>query len=415
MTHMTPTHPDELKSADPARGIQYDVPGEPSLVSDARALAPLIRRHAPDAERNRRISREVLAALREAGFFRMLLPRSLGGLEVDPLTCALVVEKIAAADSAAAWTLQAGNTGAWWSARLPKKGVEEIYGADPSALQAAAFHPPQRAVEVPGGFRVTGRGPLASTIHDAEWLFLSAVVMDGDQPRMMEGRPVTIALVIRAREARIVDTWQSLGMRGTDSNDVVMDDVYVPAARTFPLMPDFEPNAYYGGPLYRFPGMAIVQLMIAPVQLAVGRGAVDEFRELALRKTAFGFASPLRERTPVQATLARAEGMLRAARVLYHDTLARAWSTVLAGEWPTLELKADLVLAAAHAASTAAAVVGMVHQLAGTTAIYERSALERHFRDANTVKHHGFMSENRFEVVGQVYLGVPPEFPLIAF
>jgi indole-3-acetate monooxygenase len=107
--------------------------------------------------------------------------------------------------------------------------------------------------------------------------------------------------------------------------------------------------------------------------------------------------------------------MLRAARLLYYDTLARVWRAALADEPVTLEQKADLALAGAHAASTAATVVGMVHQLGGTTGIYERSPLERHFRDANTLRHHGFMSENRFEVVGQVYLGVPPEFPLIAF
>ena len=386
-----------------------------SLVSDARALAPLIREHAPEAEQNRRISPKVIAALREAGFFRMLLPRSLGGLEVDPVTCSRVVEEIAAADSAAAWTLQAGNTGAWWSARLPKEGVEEIYRVDPDSLQAAAFHPPQRAVEAPGGFRVTGRGPLASTIHDAEWLFLSAIVMDGDQPRMVDGMPVMIALVIRAREARIVDTWRSLGMRGTDSQDVVMDDVFVPTARTFPLVPTFEPNPYYSGPLYRFPGMATVIVAVAPVSLAVARGAVDEFRGLAQRKSAFGFTVPLRERTTVQAALAKAEGMLRAARLLYYDTMGGVWKKVGAGEAATLEEKADLALAGAHAASTAATVVGMMHQLAGSTGIYERSPLERLFRDANTLRHHGFMSENRFEVVGQVYLGVPPEFPLIAF
>ena len=386
-----------------------------TLLSQARDLASLIRRHAPDAELNRRVSPEVLSAMREAGLFRMLLPRALGGLEVDPVTCSLVVEEVAAADSAAAWTLQAGNTGAWWSARLPAEGVEEIYGDDPSVLQAAAFHPPQRATEVPGGFRITGRGPLASTIHDAEWLFLSAVVMDGDKARMVEGMPVMIAFVIRAQEARIEDTWRSLGMRGTDSNDVIMDDIFVPASRTFPLVPEFEPNLHYSGPLYRFPGMAAVIMVIAPVPLAVARGAVDEFRELARRKSAFGFTTPLSQRAPVQAALARAEGMLRAARLLYYDTLARVWRTALAGEPVTLEQKADLALAGAHAASTAATVVGMVHQLGGTTGIYERSPLERHFRDANTLRHHGFMSENRFEVVGQVYLGVPPEFPLIAF
>jgi alkylation response protein AidB-like acyl-CoA dehydrogenase len=411
---MTTTYADPVDAV-PAPGSERDNPDAARLLSDARSLAPLIRQHAPDAERNRRMSPQVLVALRDGGFFRMLLPRAVGGLEVDPVTCSRVVEEIAQADSAAAWTLQAGNTGAWWSARLPAEGVEEIYGAGPSVLQAAAFHPPQRAVEVPGGFRINGRGPLASTIHDAEWLFLSAIVMDGQQPRLHDGLPEMIAFVIRAREARIEETWRSLGMRGTDSNDVIMDDVFVPASRAFPLMPSFEPNRYFPGPLYRFPGMAAVIMVIAPVALAVGRGALDELRELAGRKAAFGFTVPLAQRAPVQGTLARGEGMLRAARLLYYDTMARVWKTVLAGDAATLEQKADLALAGAHAASTAAAVAGMMHQLAGTTGIYERSPLERHFRDACTLRHHGFMSENRFEVVGQVYMGEQPEFPLIWF
>lgn len=406
---MTTTHPHPIEA--PAASTADAT----RLLSDASTLAPLIRQHTGEAERNRRISPKVVAALRDGGFFRMLLPRALGGFEVDPVTCSRVVEEIARADSAAGWTLQAGNTGAWWSARLPAEGVEEIYGGNASVLQAAAFHPPQRAVEVPGGFRVSGRGPLASTIHDAEWLFLSAVVMDGDQPRMVEGIPQVIALVIRAGEARIEDTWRSLGMRGTDSNDVIMDDVFVPASRTFPLAPVFEPNRYFTGPLYRYPGMGSVIMIVAPVALAVGRGALDEFRELARRKTAFGFTAPLSRRTPVQGTLARAEGMLRAARLLYYDTLDRVWQTVRAGEPATLELKADLAVAGAHAGSTAATVAGMVHQLAGTTGVYERSPLERHFRDANTLRHHGFISENRFEAAGQVYLGEEPEFPLIRF
>ena len=130
-----------------------------TLLSQARDLASLIRRHAPDAELNRRVSPEVFSAMREAGLFRMLLPRALGGLEVDPVTCSLVVEEVAAADSAAAWTLQAGNTGAWWSARLPAEGVEEIYGDDPSVLQAAAFHPPQRAARFPADSASRAAGP----------------------------------------------------------------------------------------------------------------------------------------------------------------------------------------------------------------------------------------------------------------
>jgi alkylation response protein AidB-like acyl-CoA dehydrogenase len=385
------------------------------LLASARKLGPLIREHADAAERNRRLSPEVFAALTDTGLFRLLLPRSLGGLEVDPVTCSRVVEEIAGFDSAAGWALQAGNTGAWWAARLPKEGTEEVYANNPSAPVSAAFHPPQRAVETAGGFRITGRGPLASNIHDAEWLFLTALVMDGNQPRMIGGAPHIIGMMLRAGEIEIVDTWYSLGMRGTDSNDVVIHDVFVPASRTFPLAPEFEPGPHDRGPLYRFPGIGAAFFAIAPVPLAVARGAISEVRDLAQRKTAFGFARPLRDRAVVQVALARAEAMLRAARLLYYDTMEAAWDRTLAGTPHTLEQKADLLLGATHLATTAASVTDTMHRVAGTSGVYAASPLERHFRDAQTLRHHGFLSENRLEAVGQVYCGVAPEFAMVAF
>jgi alkylation response protein AidB-like acyl-CoA dehydrogenase len=385
-----------------------------SLLATARGLGPLIREQADLAEQRRRLAPEVIAGLRQSGLFRLLLPRSLGGLEVDPVTCSMVVEEIAAFDSCAGWALQAGNSGAWWAARLPTEGVLEIYGDDPSAAMSAAFHPPQQAVETAGGYRVTGRAPLASNIHDAEWLFLTALVMDGDGPRMIGETPMVIALVPRTSEVKVVDTWYSLGMRGTDSNDVVMDGTFVPKTRTFPFSPEFEPSAHHRGPLYRLPAMAGASFLIAPVPLAVARGAIAELKAVAEKKTALGFNRPLRDRNAVQASLARAEAMLRAARLLYYHTLDAAWARAVRGERFTLEQKADLLLAGTHAATTAAKVTDMMHRLAGTTGIYARSRLERHFRDAETLRHHGILSENRFETVGQVYLGVQPEFPLVA-
>lgn len=397
-------------------------PSEPSvspererLLAAARELAPLIREHAGAAERERRLAPEVVTALARSGFFRLLLPRSLGGLEVDPPTCSRVVEELAGADSAAAWALQAGNSGAWWGARLPALGIEEIYSSNPSAVMSASFHPPQRAREADGGYRVTGRGPLASTIHDAEWVLLSALVMEGDQPRMVGGVPEIVALVLRTSEVEIVNTWRSLGMRGTDSQDVAATDVFVPLRRTFHLMPEFDPGTHHRGPLYRLPAAVATAMFIAPVALAVARGAIGELREIAVRKTAFGFNRTLRDRPAVQAMLARAEGMLRAARLLWYDTLVSAWERCRTGGSHTLEQRADLLLAGAHAAAVAAEVADMMHRVAGTAGIYERNPLERHFRDAMTLRHHGFVSENRFEAVGQVYLGVPPEFALVGF
>ncbi len=388
-------------------------PIDTDLVTLARQIGPLLQREGDTAEQERRITKPARDALAEAGFFRLLTPRSLGGLEADPLTVATVIEEVANFDSTAGWTLFTGNSADWFFARLPEEGPKEIY-TEPEAIIAVAFHPPMQAIATEGGYRVTGRAPLASTIHDAIGFLGTAVVMDGTQPRMVEGAPVVIAFIARVGEVDVIDTWYSLGMRGTDSNDVALTDVFVPTHRTFQLVPDFQTGPHYQGPLYRLPAMAHVAFVAPPVLLGIARAALREFYDLTQHKTPLGSRTTLRERAAVQSGVARAEALLRSGKALLHQSLTEAWERALAGEPATLEHRADALLAATHAVASAVHAVEHVHRLAGTTGIYTRSRLERHFRDVQTLRHHGLMSESRYETFGQMHLGVEPEFPLVA-
>jgi alkylation response protein AidB-like acyl-CoA dehydrogenase len=386
-----------------------------SLLARARSLEPIIRQYADTGERERRLAGPVLQAMREAGLFRMFTPRTLGGIEADPVTVARVAEEIASFDSAAGWALQAGNTGAWWSGRFSEEGIAEVFADGPDLLMAASFSPPHRAEPTPGGYRFTGRGPFASTIHDSRWVMMTGVVFDGDQPRMTPFGPAVVALVLDTKDVEIVDTWHSLGMRGTDSNDVAAEGVFVPERRSFAVSPVYQPGAHFRGPLYRLPALASTYVIIAPVALAIARGAITALRELADRKTPLGSTKTIRHKPAVQSALADGEAQLRAARLLFYETLNTAWQRAIANESPTLEQRADLMLAGVHAVRTSARVTDLMHRMAGTSGIYARSPLERHFRDAQTVRHHGFLSESRLETVGQVYLGLEPEFGFVAF
>jgi alkylation response protein AidB-like acyl-CoA dehydrogenase len=390
-------------------------PLDESLLAAARALGPIIREHADATERDRRLARPVIDAMRGAGLFRMFTPRALGGLETDPVTFARIAEEVAGFDAAAGWALQAGNTGAWWASHLGEAGLAELFADGPDLMMAASFSPPHRADQVPGGFRLTGRGPLASAVHDSPWVMMTGIVFDGEQARTTPAGPAVVALVMRTSELEIVDTWDSLGMRGTDSNDVAAHGVFVPDARSFRVAPEYERPPQYQGPLYRLPALVSVTAVIAPIALSIARGAITELRELAARRTPLGSMKTMSNRTTVQASLAEGEALLRSARLLFYDTLAATWRRTNAGESLTLEHRADLMLAGTHAVRTAAQVVDLMHRMCGTSGIYRRSRLERHFRDAQTVRHHGFVCESRLETVGQVYLGVEPEFGMVAF
>jgi alkylation response protein AidB-like acyl-CoA dehydrogenase len=393
-----------------ARGLVNE-----ALLDAARGLGSTIAKHIDTTERGRRLAAPVLDALRGAGLFRLFTPRALGGLETDPVTFAHVVEEVATFDAAAGWAFQAGGTGAWWTSRLPPAGVSELYADGPDLMMAASFNPPHRAVEVPGGYRFTGRGPLASTIQDSRWVMMSALVFDGDAPRMTPGGPEVISVVLPTSDIEVVDTWDSLGMRGTDSNDVAAKDVFVPESRAFHFNPDYEPPAPFDGPLYRMPALAATYTIIAPVALAIAGNAIRELRNTVVAKVPLGSMKTARERAAVQTGVAEAEAMIRSARLFFYDSLAAGWARALAGKPFRLEDKADLMLGAAWAVQSAARATDLMHRMGGTSGIYTRNRLERHFRDAQTVRHHGFVAESRLETVGQVYLGVEPEFPFVHF
>lgn len=378
------------------------------LLAAAHEIGSLLRARAAEGEAQRRPTAATMNAMREAGLFRLFAPRSLGGREVDPVTCARVIEAVARFDSAAGWAVMVANSVDWWCSRLPDEGAEEIYAQGPDAIIATAFQPPVEATAAAGGYRLSGQRPLASNVHDADWLMLTAQVAGAD------AEPAVIGAILPAGEATIVDTWHALGMRGTDSADIAVDSVLVPAARTFAMGPEFEPGRHYAGPLYRFPAIGEAAVVVSPTALAVAREAIDWVRELARGKTPFGSGTVLRQRGVAQAKLARAEAILRSARLLFYTTLEQSWERTLSGTSSTLEHKADLALAGAHAVASSVKAVDLVYSLAGTSGVYARSPLERHFRDVQTVRHHGFCAEGRYETAGQVYLGVEPEFGFVA-
>ncbi len=383
-----------------------------SLIDAAREIAPIIQKHNEEAERERRLSQPVFNALRETGLLRMSTPRSLGGLEADPITRALVVEEISRHDSAAGWTLENPLDWAFFCARLPNEGAEEIYSNGADILIAAQFGRPLNATSAEGGYRISGRAPFVSNCYDADWISSTALV---DVDQHSEGEPEMVMVYFPSENCEIIDTWDVMGMRGTGSNDISVTDVYVPKTRTFPMVPEFEPGSHYQGPLYRLPLVGAAGTGIPTPMLGVARRAVDEVTELALTKTPVGSSGLLKERSSAQVQLGKAEAVLRSGRSLLLDTVSEAWQRCVDGEIHSLKQRADILLAMTHAMSSAVQAVELACSIAGTTAFRATSPLERCFRDVQTMRHHVFTSEARYGTFGQVYLGVPPDFPVVAF
>ena len=251
-------------------------------VAEAERLGPLLRDHAAEADRDARLPAASMQALRSGGFFRLYVPRALGGAETDPLTYARAQEELARHDAAAAWTLQAAGSSAWWCSRLPADTVDEIYRDGPDQLLAVSFAVPMDATRVRDGFLLSGRRSFASNVSDASWMWVTAVCPD----ETIDDAPVTRAAFLPAADVRIVRCWDTLGMRGTDSNDVELDGVFVPERRTFRIGVDHTPGRRYEGPLYRGAAMLLVASYVPAVALGIARDALDEATAARLRQDA---------------------------------------------------------------------------------------------------------------------------------
>jgi indole-3-acetate monooxygenase len=381
-----------------------------SLLDAVHEIEPLLRAHATDAELERHQPEAIVEAIRSRGLNRMWRPRALGGLEVDPMMAFQVFEEVSRFDSAAGWNLLLSTAidalGAWFE----DEGAKEIFGR-PASTFAGSFFPPRRAVPVDGGYRVTGQTPFASGAHQAQWFIGLAHIHDGDTPRLAkDGSPVTLMTMCPADNATILDTWRTLGMRGTGSHDVVMTDVFVPSHHTAVLAPYEKPGGAYEGSLYKlslWPGIAGQGI----VSLGIARAAIDDLLELAARKTPSYLAAPLRNRVTVQATIGEAQATVGAARAYLHEALREVWDQALKGHVIDMPGKMKLQLAGTHAVMMGAKVVDLVHTAVGTSGIRDEYRFQRHFRDAHTITQHAYTSAARYESGGQYFLGVPIEWP----
>jgi alkylation response protein AidB-like acyl-CoA dehydrogenase len=212
-------------------------------------------------------------------------------------------------------------------------------------------------------------------------------------------------VAIPKQDLEVLDTWHTLGLRGTGSHDSVANEVFVPSARMASL---FE-GPVLDRPLYRFPIFGFFALSIGAAALGNARGAIDELVTLAAGKTGLGSTRKLAERSPIQASVAEADASLRAARAAYYDAIDAAWQAAQHDPPVSDELRNGIRLAATHAVRSSADVARSMYDLGGGTAIYDDSPLQRRFRDAHTATAHFQVNAASYELPGRLLLGQPAD------
>ena len=390
-----------------------DLAGDRAVISRAEAVRPAVAQAATETEDGRRIAPSLLDELHRQKLFRLLLPKSSNGIETDPVTFFHVIETIARGDASTAWCLSQAGGCAMSAAYLDLPVAQAIFGNDPRAVLAWGPGPKVKAVECEGGYKVTGVWAFASGGRHATWLGAHCPLYKADgSPKLdADGRQQERTLLVRSSDVQWTDIWNTVGLRGTASDQFALTDFFVRADHS--ITREFEKECREPGPLYRMGAGTCYQVGFSGVACGIARGALDDFIETARNKVPRGSKYPLRDNAVVQSNLAQADIDVRAARAWLLQSMAAIWRDLNAGKTITVEQRITIRGAATNAIHKARAAVDTVYNAAGATAIFENHPLERRFRDIHTVTQQLQGRLSHFETVGAWMLGAEADLTFV--
>lgn len=372
------------------------------LVERAQGWVGELLERSAQIEADRRVPQEVADRLAQEGFFRMLVPRALGGLQVDVWTMVQVLKALAQGDAATAWCVMTGATTGLMSAYLPQQGAQALWGEHPDAVVAGVFAPMGKAFAQEGGYRLSGRWPFASGCQNSRWCMGGALVFDGEEMRKTpEGSPLILSLFFPTEEAEVFDTWSVTGLCGTGSHDIGVKELFIPEERTASLFTQ-EPRSRET--LYSFPLFGMLAMGITGVALGIARGALELYkRNVKKKKTPTGRSLASQEQTLL--TVARGEAAVEAADALVQRTLEEVWAQAARDGAIDDEAKARVRMAALQATELCVQATDGVYHAGGGSSIYSKNPMQRHFRDIHTLTQHIMVSPRVYKTVGKVLLG----------
>ncbi|MEU4067033.1 3-hydroxy-9,10-secoandrosta-1,3,5(10)-triene-9,17-dione monooxygenase oxygenase subunit [Streptomyces wedmorensis] len=354
------------------------------VLTAVRALAPVLRERAAEAETLRRVPDASVEELEDAGFFRLLRPLAYGGLAADPAVFYAAVHEIAKACGSTGWAASVLGVHPWYVAQLDPRAQEEVWGAEGPTLICSSHAPTGEVTSVDGGFRLSGRWHFSAGCDHARWALLGGLVTD------REGRPVDMRTFLLPRaDYRVDDVWDTVGLRGSGSNDIVVEDAFVPAHRTLgygPVTalrcPGHEVNHE---PLYRLPYASVFTTAVSTAMVGIAEGAYEDHLAAARRSVRSSRGGPAAEDPFAQVRLARAAGEIDAARLQLGRNMTELYAVARGGAEIPAELRARTRRDQALATERALTAVDLLMADAGRGPLrVADDVLQRAWRDLHT-------------------------------
>ncbi len=379
-------------------------PEAKTLLDSIRDLAPSISASSAEIDAGRRLPLDLLAQLTAAGCFRMFVPKSHGGLDIDVPASMEIIETLAAADGSTGWVVMIGSETPMLLALLSRNHFDRLYSNGPDVIIAGAFAPRGVAEMIDGGYRVSGRWGFTSGCQHSQYLFGNCVVTENGRPRpgAIPGAPEARAMMFASSKAQILDTWSVNGLRGTGSHDIVVENLMVPADDSFDI--------FLGRPSIASPSFAepllYAALHIGAVAIGIAQRAITEIVALSNTNKRRLYASASLAESPLfQYRVGHADASLRAARNLIRNQADAVWNSAVAGSQVSVDGRAPVMGAITWAVHTCAAVADACYKAGGGTSPYDGSSLQRCMRDIQTLTQHAAVAESWLTTAGATILG----------
>ena len=382
---------------------QYDIE---NMLDTARELAGRVAANADRIDCERQIPAELSAEIADEGFFRLLVPRSLGGAELDHPDFLRILQIFAEADGSTAWCINQNNVFATASVIIPEQTAREIWSDARAVVANGPPEPSTQAIPVDGGYRLSGRWNFSTGSPNATWVAaLTPVAHPDGKQHAFSDRASTRIMLIPKKDVIFRDTWQVAGLRGTGSFSFEVDDLFVPSIRTYD--PVTAPRE--SGPLYAIPRTLLFASGDATIALGIARASLIATIELAGTKTPGRASSLLRDHSATQRLIGEGEAIWHSARAFLEESVSAVWKSASKHLGPTTEQRIRLRLASTFGIRKAAEVVDISYNLCGSSAIFASNPLQRQFQDISVITQHLQGRPTHYETAGQFFLGLEPE------
>ena len=375
-----------------------------SVLDAAESLRPELSERRREIDELRQLPQDLADRLAALGFYRLVVPESLGGLGISPTTFCQLCETLAKANGSTAWCIFIGATSQYLFGALPQTQLQRML-ENPNVITSGVFADSGTALyeerDGQAGYLINGHWRWGSGCRNAEWIS-GGIHEVGAQGEAVVGAPLLTRVFFRPEEIEIADNWHVSGMRGSGSSDYVAKNVWVPSER---MAGNVEDGDHASEPIYQFPKFALLGIPIGAICLGMARACIDEVIRAAKEKTPQGSRRPLSSRPSVHIAVAEADAALSAARAYFYQSIDAGWEAAQTAPG-SLEDRRNMRTANVHAVNTAIEVIDRMYRLMGGTSVYETSCLQQHFRDVHVAAAHMMVGEPVMELAGRVMLGL---------